>query len=889
MMTTAALLGGVLLGLIATALGLHMRRVTDPAVLLLATALTALPTAIAIGALPEPAVDVAQLLVSAWTATILGSLFVMASGLSYRAVHNRKLALECAVVVAAAVAAISPFTGRWFADLGVGFLAWCLLPLLLLFGRRYGLFAAGFTASALSFSVMLVLLRNPVTVESAPVWQRQVVGCLLVCVVLSVLILLREQRESLARLRTGQEVANAFLANADPIWYIKSVTPTGTRYEELGGGSFRGWRDIPTVTDESLFGVETANELAIADAAVVATGVGSVGIEELRIPDGTRRQFLSNRFPIKAATGEVVAIGGIRTDVTNREKQAALQQEQGKLLEAMFISSPVPTMRVTRTAADELQVATVNHALAALIGRTREDVNGGPVAPLIDESDWARVSSLFVRKLILGREVRWNPQAEVRLHTQIGGFRLVLVTVAPLTQNEYLVHLEDVTARRAAEEAVARYSLFDSTTGLLNRLALGDRLDAALHRIANDGAGVALIVLDIDDFKGINDTHGHSVGDQILIDFGRRLRDVCEDTDAVARLGADEFAIVTSWSSSENLGLLVGRLKQVLTFEMQTAEATVTCTSAFGVAVTKSTNLTGGELMRQAELALFRAKRGGRGQVEFYAASMRAQAQAVLNVRKELSRAISDDSFQINYQPLVRLSDGEVVDYEALIRLPTSDGRLLTPVAFLDVARSAGLLPVMDQMTVRKALADVSAGRLPVPGAGVSINAEADDLRDREFAVRVLRDLDVTGVDPRRLTVEVTESALLQLDDAVLANVRALREVGVVIAIDDFGTGYSSLAQLRHLAVDIIKIDRSFVIEMESDVEAAHIVATVINLAHSLGLIAVAEGIETRGQAEALGKLSCDRGQGYLFGAPEPLVIIETSMPTQPTGRELSL
>ena len=377
---------------------------------------------------------------------------------------------------------------------------------------------------------------------------------------------------------------------------------------------------------------------------------------------------------------------------------------------------------------------------------------------------------------------------------------------------------------------------------------------------------MALIVLDVDDFKSVNDAHGHGAGDTILKEFAARLQNVCAGGDSVARLGADEFAVVVGWSAQETVAVLVGRLQGALSAPVLVGRDTVTLTTSFGVAVAHETDISSGELVRQAELALYRAKHGGRGRVEFYAESMRAQAQAVLNVRNELAHAVLHDAFAVAYQPIVELADGAVVGYEALVRLPTRDGELLTPTTSWRW-RGRQTSSQVDRLVLRQALRDHAGGRLPVAATGMSVNAESDDLRDPDFAIAVLTQLHARGVEPVALTVEVTEAALLDAHPAVLDNIGSLRQAGVRFAIDDFGTGYSSLSQLRRLNADVIKIDRSFVMGIEDDPESANIVATVIALAQRLDL-GVWPGIETREQAEILRRMGCERGQGYLFGRP---------------------
>lgn len=549
--------------------------------------------------------------------------------------------------------------------------------------------------------------------------------------------------------------------------------------------------------------------------------------------------------------------------------EAEVSPDAAVLLQAMFERSPVATLRV-RMSGGTATVAAANAAFARVVGLSLTEVLGRSLRTWVATEDEDRLEPIFAK-----REDRWSPQVEVRLHTRVGVDRQVVITATALEVTpsdpdvtEFLVHVEDVTARRAAEDAVAWYSLFDAGTGLLNRTALGDRLDGALHRLRAQGGPLGLIALDIDDFKTVNDTLGHVSGDQVLATVGERLRVACVPGAVVARLGGDEFAVLVEGETDEAVAVLVGRLQQALTQPLLAVGEEVILSVCIGAAVVNDTHITAGEVIRQAELALFRAKRSGRGRIEFYAASMRDQEQAALDVRKELLRAISGESFVVAYQPIVDLADGSVKGHEALVRLPAADGRLLVPGEFIEVARNSGLLSTMDELVLRRALSDHASGR-PAAGTGLSVNAEPEDLRDPDFALSVLAHLHAAQFDPTRLTVEVTEADLLEFDDVVQSNISALREAGICFAVDDFGTGYSSLAQLRQLNADILKIDRSFVSGMEDDPEARNIVGTIISLAHRLNLVTVAEGIETREQAELLRRMGCVLGQGYLFGRPQ--------------------
>lgn len=550
------------------------------------------------------------------------------------------------------------------------------------------------------------------------------------------------------------------------------------------------------------------------------------------------------------------------------------------LIEALFDRAPAPALRIERHRGGELTLRAANAAFGRVTQRATAELIGADLRDLVMLDDAALVAELF-----RSRSHPWNPQVEVRLRSRIGPVRRVLLTATVVDPQDpgcrdFIVHVDDVTARRAAEESVARHSLYDPGTGLLNRTALGDRIDAALHRLSTGAAegSVGLILLDIDQFTAVSDAWGHSVAERLLALVGERVRATTRPQDAVARVGPDEFAVLVEENSPDGVAVLVGRLHEVLHGALEMEQEPVALSVTFGATVVDIATGNADDVLRQAELALFRAKRAGRGRIEFYAEALLAQSEVAQDLRRELFRAIGSGELAVAYQPIVSLSDGSVVGHEALVRLPTSDGRILAPGAFLELARDAGVLPLLDKMVLDQALSDRVAGLGALAAGPVSVNAEADELRDPEFALKIIAQLHAAAAEPSVLTLEVTESVLMHVDEVVRYNLEALREAGVAIAVDDFGTGYSSLAQLQRLHADVVKIDRSFVTALGEQEQSGTIVSTIIDLAHRMGMVAVAEGIETRRQAETLRRMGCDRGQGYLFGRP-------TVGPPEPAAR----
>ncbi len=544
---------------------------------------------------------------------------------------------------------------------------------------------------------------------------------------------------------------------------------------------------------------------------------------------------------------------------------------------AAFDRSPGGLGLVAVTGRDAGRLVEVNTSLAHLLGLPASRLVGTSVVRLVHPDDPGGLLRLQVAlaEVASGRPVA-TPVA-TRLQAP-GRPRWGVLDLAPLAAGSTpaagsevwaVLQVEDVTDRVDTEAQLARQARRDPLTGLANRLELLEVLRACLRDHAGGGEPVAVLLLDLDRFKLVNDTHGHAVGDELLGEVAARLRRLRVDT--VARLGGDEFALLARVGAGEQLDLLLRRLHAVLEPLVTLSRGEVVVSASVGVVVHDRTAAgTGADdaegLLRQADIAMYRSKGdGGRRHVVF-GERLQAEVDHRHAIERELRAALTSGGLAVVYQPLVDLVDLRVVGHEALVRMVRRvEGVTVGPSEFLEVAEESGLVKGMGGFVMSTALG--TAVRDP-GGRTMAVNVSGRELAEPDFAARVLRRLARVGLAPDRLTVEVTENAVVPYLDGVVPQLAELRREGVRVALDDFGTGYSSLTHLRVLPVDTVKIDRSFVERVVTDGPDRRIVAAVTGLVDGLGLATVAEGIETRAQHDVVTALGCRYGQGYLYGRP---------------------
>jgi diguanylate cyclase (GGDEF)-like protein len=450
---------------------------------------------------------------------------------------------------------------------------------------------------------------------------------------------------------------------------------------------------------------------------------------------------------------------------------------------------------------------------------------------------------------------------------QLHDGRIISVIRAPLsTGGGVTIHM-DITERRNSEKQIAFLAHHDALTGLANRVQLREHIESRLKH--ERGESFALLCLDLDHFKDINDTLGHSVGDSLLCAVSSRLRELVRDTDLVSRTGGDEFSIVQSGTKQTiaAAAALAARVVEALSVPFDLDEHHVVIGASVGIAIAPDDGDDADRLLKNADMALYQSKDDGRGKFHFFKSEMDDEAQARRILELELRKAVSAGEFEVFYQPIVNLEQDEISGFEALLRWNHPTRGLVPPDAFIPLAEETGLIVAIGEWVIRQAC--VEAMTWP-SDLRIAVNVSPVQIRSKNLVSAVMSALATTGLRADRLEVEITEAVLMFNDGATLAVLHQLRSLGVRISMDDFGTGYSSLSYLRSFPFDKIKIDRSFVRDLIEKPDSIAIIRAVTGLGHSFGMTTTAEGVETQGQLDQMRAEGCTEVQGYFYSKPKP-------------------
>ena len=572
--------------------------------------------------------------------------------------------------------------------------------------------------------------------------------------------------------------------------------------------------------------------------------------------------------PVRSDRGEITHFVAIKQDITARKAiEEALLHAQGKY-RAIVEDAVVGIFQAT----PEGRIISANPAMARMHGYDSPD---HMMAEVWDAGRQIFVNPAQLRDLTaLLEETGVARNVEVEAHLRDGSRKWFLLNLRAVRADGQVVRhegtVEDITERKAAEEQVRFLAYYDAVTGLPNRTLFHDRLAKALASARRRKEKVALLFLDLDRFKNINDSLGHSAGDLLLKEVAERLKRSAREQDTVARLGGDEFVVIlTAVKDVSDVAVAANRILQAMTseFEIQGQWLSVTC--SLGISVFPDHGRDGETLLKHADAAMYSAKDKGRNNFQFFTQDMNVKAIERLNLENSLRLALERDELSLVYQPQVDLASGRIVGAEALLRWNHPQLGLVPPSSFITVAENSGLILPFGEWVLKTACAQARQWQdLGLPPLPVAVNVSAVQFRNERFLEVVRKVLDETGLAPQYLELELTESLLLSNADVTLAVLRELGKMGLRLSIDDFGTGYSSLSYLRNFPVYKLKIDRSFMQDIKAGTDNAAITAAIINLARSLNLKVLAEGVESEEQMFFLRAHYCDEAQGYYFSQP---------------------
>jgi diguanylate cyclase (GGDEF)-like protein/PAS domain S-box-containing protein len=447
----------------------------------------------------------------------------------------------------------------------------------------------------------------------------------------------------------------------------------------------------------------------------------------------------------------------------------------------------------------------------------------------------------------------------------------------------------DITERVRLEAELAHQAFHDSLTGLANQALFRDRVTHALARASRLQSEVAVLFVDLDDFKTVNDSLGHTAGDALLVAVAERLRDCLRAADTAARLGGDEFAILVEGAGSHATATgLAERMIAVLKEPFIVAGRDIVVRASIGIAFDE-THITTGQLLRNADIAMYTAKRGGKRSYEIFQTDMHTAAVDRLEIEADLRGALDREALTLQYQPIVALGSGRVTGVEALVRWNHPKRGMLPPSAFIPIAEETGLICELGRQVLIEACTQARRWqrlRPQDPPLTISVNLSPRQLQSDDLIPHIIEALAVSGLDPATLVLEITEGAMMEDSDLIIARLGDLKALGVKLALDDFGTGYSSFSYLQRLPIDVLKIDRTFIGTIENDDKKSNLAQAIVTLARTMDLVAVAEGVETSGQAALLGKMGCDLAQGYYLARPMDSVAVDDVLcgPLSPTS-----
>jgi len=577
-----------------------------------------------------------------------------------------------------------------------------------------------------------------------------------------------------------------------------------------------------------------------------------------RRKDGTPLWVQLNAHAIKSAKGTLYFEGFVY-DIQERKRAEDLLRTQSAAMTASMDGIGIVNER--------LEFTYLNDALAKLYGfATPQQMLGLPLFDLFDAPDAERMST-FILPAVHQRG-RWR--GEITGKRGDGAIFPQEISLTTIEGGGVVIVVRDVTERTYAEEQIKHLAYHDALTGLPNRLLFKDRLTVALSHAQREHTRLAVLFLDLDRFKVINDSLGHNIGDQLLQAVAARVQACVRDSDTVARLGGDEFTImIPGLVRSEDAAPVAQKILEAVRYPLHLDGREFYITTSIGISLYPEDGMDAETLIKNADTAMYQAKEQGRDNYQLFNAYINAKALQRIALEHGLRRALLNEEMRVHYQPIFDFRAGKIVGMEALLRWTHPEMGAIPPSVFIPLAESTGLMMPIGQWVLRTACAQAKtwhdAGH---KNLSLAVNLSVTQLQQPDLVSRVRDVLEETGLPPRLLELEITESSAMQSPEASVRTLYELKKLGIRISLDDFGTGHSSLSYLKRFPIDTLKIDQSFVRDINSDPDTAAIVTAIIAMAHSLRLKVIAEGVEFSEQANFLKHYSCDQMQGYLIKAP---------------------
>lgn len=637
--------------------------------------------------------------------------------------------------------------------------------------------------------------------------------------------------------------------------------------------------DVLWKTDLDLFPAEQAAQLSAKDEEIKVLGMPLTYEEILSTVEGDRT-FLTTKGPLIDHAGKTIGLFGIARDITER-KQA---EEQLRIAAVAFDSHEA--MMVTDSNGKILQV---NRTFSMVTGYSPEEVIGR--SPAILKS--GRQDAAFYRNLWEAAKHEGHWQGEIWNRRKDGGIYPEWLSISAIRNpsgelSHFIASFSDISAPREAERKILELAFYDPLTALPNRRLLKDRIQQALASSARSSQYGALLLIDLDHFKTLNDTRGHDVGDQLLVEVAKRLHETLRESDTASRLGGDEFVVLLQNMGQDEIGAALAvegiaeKLRHVLSQTYILGHDVNFIAASIGISLFHGHDTSSDVLLKQSDLALYEAKNGGRNLIRFFNPAMQAALESRAELEAGLRRALAQDEFKLHYQPQFD-ADDRLIGAEALVRWFPPGLPVVSPALFIPVAEESGLILGIGRWVLESACRQLRAWAdwPELSEISVAVNISARQLHQTGFLAELRNILATTGANPHKLKLELTESSVVDDLETVIEIMNSLSSLGVSFSMDDFGTGYSSLANLKRLPLEQLKIDQSFVRDIPEDADGCAIASAIIALGKSLRLVVIAEGVETQQQLDFLSGQGCHAYQGYFLGRPMPAEAFENFAKTR--------